>query len=171
MQNRLYLKAAKAAYENSLALFEDAKLLYRHKRYPRAYALSVLSCEEFAKAFLYKCIACGFVVDPNFSRDLDFHELKLAHLAHILSMAQVIRFIIAKLPKAIEHDKKYKEHSEHIAPSVFDRASRIDPMPLIDVLRGAHYFKILALYVDIKDGNLLRPTFMKKRHVMLFFIL
>lgn len=41
--------AARVA-ENARSLVSDAELLLEHERWPRAYALAVLSCEEFGKA-------------------------------------------------------------------------------------------------------------------------
>ena len=162
MIKKLYEKGAHAAYKNCLALLREAVLLYKNKKYARGYALAVLSCEEFAKAFLYKCIACGFVVDKDFRRDLGFHELKLAHLAYILSTTSALRSIRRELERAQTHDRKYKDHSRHITPKVYDRLKKIDRMPLINILKHAHYFKILAFYVDIRGGKLCTRRFVKK---------
>lgn len=161
MTNRLYEKGAHAAYKNCLTLLREAVLLYKNKKYARGYALAVLSCEEFAKAFLYKCIACGLVVD-SYMRDLDKHELKLAHLAHILSMAVALRSIRDELDRAQRHDRKYKDHSKHLAPKVYDKLATFDNSHLIYVLKLAHYYKIQALYVDVKDGKVSTPRFVKK---------
>src|ERR1700733_16072894 len=36
-------------FDNSLRLLEDAKILFKHKRFPSAAALAILSLEEFGK--------------------------------------------------------------------------------------------------------------------------
>ena len=161
MTNKLYEKGAHAAYKNCLALLREGVILYNHKKYARSYALAVLSCEEFAKAFLYKCIACGFVVD-SYVHDLDKHELKLAHLAHILSTAYALTIIRDELDLAQKHDRKFKDHSKHITPKVYDKLKTLDRKPLIYIVKWAHQQKMLALYVDIKDGKLHTPSFVKK---------
>lgn len=161
MTNRLYEKGARAAYKNCLALFREAVILYNHKKYARGYALAALSCEEFAKAFLYKCIGCGFVVD-SYVHDIDKHELKLAHLAHILSTAYALTTIRDELDRAQKHDRKFKDHSKHIWPKVYDKMKKLDTKPLVYLLQWAHRQKMLALYVDIKDGKLHTPNFIKK---------
>ncbi len=47
---RPYLNASDSAYQNSVSLRDDAALLFRHKRYARAAALSITGLEEAGKA-------------------------------------------------------------------------------------------------------------------------
>jgi AbiV family abortive infection protein len=59
---------------------EDAKVLYRSGRYARAYALGVLSAEEFAKAYIYKGFSKGWIEEDKVSlfRDsLTWHSAKI----------------------------------------------------------------------------------------------
>ena len=60
---KVYEEAAKAAYKNSLDLKTEARLLFDNSFYSRAYALAVLSFEEFSKAFLYKYVSSGIIED------------------------------------------------------------------------------------------------------------
>ncbi len=46
--NAIYEVAAKAAYTNSLELLDEAKILFQHSKFPRAYSLCILSMEEFS---------------------------------------------------------------------------------------------------------------------------
>jgi AbiV family abortive infection protein len=80
---KVYEDAARAAYTNSLNLLEEANILYKNSKYARSYALSVLSTEEFVKAFLYKCISVGLITDPEFKRDIRSHQEKIYHVTHL----------------------------------------------------------------------------------------
>jgi len=53
-------ETARAAYENGCSLKEDAIILFKADRFPRAAALAILSEEEFSKAFiLINCAGQG----------------------------------------------------------------------------------------------------------------
>lgn len=57
----LYAQGCVEAYGNSKSPVEDARILCSAGRYPRAYALGVLSAEEFAKSFVYKGFSEGWI--------------------------------------------------------------------------------------------------------------
>ena len=52
--------AAEKAFENSRDLLEDSKILFKKKKYARAFALSVTAAEEYAKSFEFKCELARF---------------------------------------------------------------------------------------------------------------
>ena len=57
----------KYCHENARQLIEDAKLLFKHKKYPRAVALAIIALEEYGKAELLIQLASG----PITKEDLD----------------------------------------------------------------------------------------------------
>jgi AbiV family abortive infection protein len=57
----LYGNMAMLSYENAYYLREEAKLLFDNQRYPRAFALAVLSIEEQTKSLICKCISAGIM--------------------------------------------------------------------------------------------------------------
>src|SRR5215204_5556978 len=102
--NRVYEKAAKAAYGNCLQLLNDANLLFNNSRFARGYALSILCLEEFAKSFLYKCVSVGLITDNEFDKDIRKHDEKLYHALHIMLLSYALGYREQKLLDAIEHD-------------------------------------------------------------------
>ena len=162
---KVYEDAAFAAYKNSLDLKTEAKLLFDNSYYSRAYALAVLSFEEFSKAFLYKCISAGLIEDRDFNRDIRNHEEKLFHVVHLLLMHYISFAKNEKLFKAIEHDKNEKDHSKHIAVEALKKSFTADPeeeKELMDkylrIFNDIHNVKLKALYVDIQKDKVILPN-------------
>ena len=67
---------AHAAYINGRALRDDAILLYKATRYPRAAALAILAEEEFSKAFILRTCANQDRWDSNVFCALRTHAKK-----------------------------------------------------------------------------------------------
>jgi hypothetical protein len=124
---------------------------------------------RICQSFLYKCIACGFVVDKDFRRDFGFHELKIAHFAHIFSTTIAFSLIHNELRKAQEHDRRYKVHDGHITPKVFDKLKQnaVKQSSIIKLLKHAHRLKVDSMYVDIRDDKISMP-FVKKKYCRVF---
>src|SRR2546422_3996235 len=162
MNNALYEKAAKAAYENSLDLLNEASILYEHGRYARACALTVFSCEEFAKAFLYKCNASGLIIDKKFEKDILKHDIKLAHFTHLIVSVFRMSSFDRQYEKSLKHDKGLKDHSMHILPDVFKKMAKLDVKPMMRLFKLSHDVRLLALYVDIEDNKVIRPNLIDK---------
>lgn len=69
-------ESARAAYLNGCELHEDAFLLFEAKRFPRSAALSILSEEEFSKAFILLICADQGRWDSNIYKSLRKHPEK-----------------------------------------------------------------------------------------------
>jgi AbiV family abortive infection protein len=50
---------AKSSYENALELYNESKILYKGKHYPRAYFLAIVCTEELTKAMICKNVWAG----------------------------------------------------------------------------------------------------------------
>jgi AbiV family abortive infection protein len=162
----VYEKAAKAAYENCLQLLDEANLLYNNSRFPRAYVLSILCLEEFAKSFLYKCVSVGLITDKDFDVDIKKHEEKLYHAVHIMLFPYAMGYRQQKFNEAIENDKHEKDHSKHVSLEAFERLYNIfkytDDIPEMtesvnEIFKDAHLLKLKGLYVDIQRNNIIIP--------------
>jgi hypothetical protein len=164
LMNEVYEKAAKAAYENCLQLLNDANLLYNNSRFPRAYVLSILCLEEFAKSFLYKCVSVNLITDMDFDADIKKHGEKLYHALHIMLFPYAMGYRQQKLFDAIEHDKYEKDHSKHISFEAFKRFYDIFKYSddtsemtesVLEVFKDAHLLKLKGLYVDVQHSNII----------------
>ncbi|MFQ5970417.1 MAG: AbiV family abortive infection protein [Nitrososphaerales archaeon] len=166
MNIELYEKAAKLAYANSLDLLKDANILFSHRRYARAFALGVLSCEEFTKAFLYKCVACGIIIDKNYYRDLRLHDLKLYHFIELITSNYAWRRIDGVRKKTSVYDQKFKDHSKHIFTKELDKIEDDVTQHVLNIINAfspINELKFRALYVDVLKNEVLIPkNFMKK---------
>jgi len=89
----LYARGSAEASRNSKDLLEDAKVLYRAGKYARAYALGVLSAEEYAKAFIYKGFSRGWVKEDQielFRNSLTSHKAKIGAFRILASMTYAL---------------------------------------------------------------------------------
>jgi len=154
--NKVYEDGAKAAHRNSLDLLEEANILYNSSKYVRAYALCVLSSEEFVKAFLYKRISVGVITDPDFKNDIRSHKEKIYHVLHLFLGPSVLDSRYRDFLTTIEHDKLEKDHSKHLGEEAFKRLYAFwndDKDNIIDkqqaIFRNADELKLKAIYVDM----------------------
>ena len=162
MQKR-YLEAAHAAYQNSLELLEEARLLYNNSRYARAFSLAVLASEEFSKSFLYKCRAEEFLSATSLSRMITDHEVKVNKALHILSFAVFFSKYESRIRDATEKDRLERNHREHQYPKVvlnsfIDWIGKPGFKELIDLLKYAHKSKLNAFYVDVRKRSVAVPN-------------
>lgn len=84
-ERRLCRRASAAAFHNAEALYRDARVLLRHRRYSRAAALAIIGCEEVGKALALAFAGIGRVPDVHLQkllRDLRYggrsHQSKQA---------------------------------------------------------------------------------------------
>lgn len=86
---------ADAAERNAVDLAVDARLLLDASRFPRAYALAVLSLEELGKLNLCRAVLAGTLDEPGFRRAWSNHMAKLerSHLEAIMSAATAQRLL------------------------------------------------------------------------------
>jgi AbiV family abortive infection protein len=80
----IYEAAAKAAYTNCLELLQEANILYAHSKFPRAYALCILSTEELAKSYFYECLSVGVNPTNESSKGLGNHDRKIFRAVNLL---------------------------------------------------------------------------------------
>ncbi len=156
----LYEKAARAAYENSLALLYEARLLARRSRFARAYALCVLSAEEHYKYFLYKSVSAGLIPASLIRHWVIDHEEKILGLIHLVVVPWVLAYHIEEIREALDRDRTEPDHSKHAYPSVMDWVNKTSPSlvrRLTSVLKHAHDLKLRALYVDSVKGKVIAP--------------
>jgi AbiV family abortive infection protein len=113
---RPYLNASHSAYQNSVSLRDDAVLLFRHKRYARAAALSITGLEEAGKALVLWFIGIGHVPESRRAEVLKAmrskHTLKQATALPLRVIGQVIplaRRIKFKIPKAQARPKNWSD--------------------------------------------------------------
>ena len=119
--NKTYEEGTQAAYKSSQSLLEEANIMFSSSKFARAYALGVLSAEELAKSFIYKCISVGLITDPDFRRDIRNHQEKIFHVIHILLFPSILRVRYKKFLEAGEHDKYEVDHSKHLGLEAFKR--------------------------------------------------
>jgi len=182
---RPYLNASHAADQNAVALRDDAALLFRHKRYPRAAALAVTGLEEAGKALVLWFIGIGHVQE---SRRVDVlkalrsqHTLKQATALPLNLIGQVVplaRRIFTKVPKPRERPKNWGEVERMMrdmlpaivagARALVDEAGLADTLPSIDdeanrrvkgslELRRQH-----GLYTDLSGTTVQSPADVKR---------
>ena len=74
-EETLRLTAA-ACFDNALALYAEASLLYKTEKFARASALAVIAVEEFAKSIIYLVAALMLDQRRLLPPKLDGHEMK-----------------------------------------------------------------------------------------------
>lgn len=156
----LYERAARAAYENSKSLLYEARLLAESSKFSRAYALCVLSTEEFCKAFLYKSVSAGLIGNRKVSKIVLIHSEKIERFIHIIVAPFVISQHWQEFYGAIQHDKNEPDHANHIFPKAVDEIGK-DVPHLVEILmaifKHAHKRKLDSLYVEVRGKELIIP--------------
>lgn len=158
--NAIYEVAAKAAYTNSLELLDEAKILFQHSKFPRAYSLCILSMEEFSKSFLYKCFESGIISREDLRRGCRNHGEKISHSVHLLLTGYIFWMNRHHLTCSINEDKGEPDHRNHIFPSVLLEAIVQEMLSetVLGIFGGSEDLKLKALYVDVVDEQLSLPN-------------
>ncbi|MCK0470878.1 AbiV family abortive infection protein [Halalkalibacter sp. APA_J-10(15)] len=122
--------AYRMVFENAKELIEEAKILYEHKKYARAYALAQIAHEELAKLpIIFHEATRMYYGERNnwksFNRRLRSHEYKNS-LNHLLIKAGNLK---TGLPEKMEDD-----------------------------VREVNNLKNSSLYADFKNNNYTKPT-------------
>src|SRR5579862_4093100 len=78
---------ANLVYENAKDLICDAQILFENQRIARAYALCVLSAEQFTKAVEAKIEEAGFKLEPITGSK---HEFRLARFALLMILPYLL---------------------------------------------------------------------------------
>lgn len=162
---KLYARGSAEAYRNSKDLLEDAEVLYEAKRYARAYALGVLSAEEFSKAYVYKGISkeWGVKYDAVFRNSLRKHKAKIGMFRIIASITYSLYSNPENWP--VVESGRLPERSKWDTPKaekiwkLFEKSQRL---------------KEDALYVRVKGKSFTTPrkqiTWQMSRDVLDFMI-
>lgn len=154
---KLYHEAAQTALNNTMEIFEESSLLHDHRKYPRAFALCMLSLEELTKSFVYRCISTGLLDEKGIRKILVNHPEKITHSGHLMAFAIMFVNHSDELTKAIDHDKKIKDHDKHIYPSILSIKGLESAEQVIETLQNAHPKKLDAIYVDVRENNIINP--------------
>ncbi len=152
---------------NAKEVLEEAGILFSNGRHARAYALAVLSAEEFSKAFLYRVVLAGITTYSKIQGDLRDHDKKLSHEIHVITGMYGYLTMRDRLHKALQHDKG-KPHSEHTFVNEMNHMIfhlLIDEnhpaykefTKIIDILNNAHKKKMKALYVETHGKKVSKP--------------
>jgi AbiV family abortive infection protein len=155
-----YENAARAAYENCLALLDESKILAEHSRFARAYALCVLASEEFCKSFLYKGVSTGLAKEADIRKALVRHSEKITRFVHLIIVPYLLSTNTEEIKKAKEHDKSELDHAKHLYPKLMEEilgeTSKRDEV--VSIFSNAQELKMKSFYVDMKGQTLIVPT-------------
>lgn len=80
----------KKIYDNACELLDDAELLFRHKKYARAYLCSHIAFEEFGKLPLLNTVA----LDIHYGKKVDWKKLNRMFRNHKSKITQSYTAII-----------------------------------------------------------------------------
>ena len=183
---RPYLNASHSAYENAVALKDDAALLFRHKRYPRAAALAVTGLEEAGKALVLWFIGIGHVQEarrPQLLQALRYkHALKQATALPLRVIGQILplarRLFTFRVPKPRARPKSWGE-VEHLmremlpaiiagAQALVDEAGLASDLPSIGqeaegIMKGGlELRRQRGLYTDMDEITVQSPADIKR---------
>lgn len=156
-KNNLYFKASKIANKNALNLCQESKLMIDNDYLARGFALGVLSIEESAKSFLYRCVSVDMLTEKKLKQIVVDHEKKLYQSGLILTLAFFIMDHLIKLAEIIERDKQKNEPNYSTFPSELTKHGLEAAKKAVDILRNAHKIKLDSLYVDVRDNKIVNP--------------
>jgi hypothetical protein len=84
----LLSEAANAAFQNSVDLFEEAKLLADYGKWARSYALALLAAEQYTKSFEFKCEQIGFKLAKVSAKKV--HAFRLLRFTFLLILPHLM---------------------------------------------------------------------------------
>jgi len=154
---KTYILASKVAFDNAVKLLEESKILQSTNHNARSYALSILSTEEISKTLLYRCVSVGLFEEQKIRKFIFNHQNKIKHSKNVMTILSMIADSSKEILQAIEHDET-KEHKDHIAADVYLAASKKALNSLKNPFSNAHFTKLEAIYVDVKEGKVLDPN-------------
>jgi AbiV family abortive infection protein len=94
----IYEAAAEATYKNCLELLDETNILYLHSKFSRAYALCILSVEEFSKSYHYKCLSVGV----NSNMRTNNHEEKISRAIRLLLSMYTFSKYVVEILRAVQ---------------------------------------------------------------------
>lgn len=153
----LFKKATDVALQNAEDLFEESLLLFENKFYPRAFSLGILTCEEMAKAFLYRCVSLEILQEDEISKLVKEHEEKIRQSGDLMALAWLFSEHLDEINKAIEHDKNYPDHKDHIFNDVLGKLIPDSARIVVKNILKAQNLKLDSLYVHVQENNIINP--------------
>jgi hypothetical protein len=109
--------AANEAFQNSVDLLEEAKLLRDHKKWARSYALAVLAAEQFTKSFEFKCEEAAFNLEKVPPKRM--HAFRLARFEQLLILPHLVYVdhynALAKLSPGLTRKEPNRQFIESIS--------------------------------------------------------
>jgi AbiV len=150
LPRKLLEKAALAAFQNSNDILEESKLLFNNEKWARAYVLALLSAEQFATCFEFRCEMAGFKMQTISQKGWE-HGIKPARVALVfivpLIMNLAARNLMAKLAG-----------QTFVLQIDADNQKSIELLYRIFKTDDPQKKRSLALYVDIKGQEVLMPS-------------
>jgi len=83
-----YLQLYRACISNSFSLIEEARLLYKHKYYARAFFLALTADEELGKSQLIADFINDCFSQEEFEKAFRDHDLKIAYNRRYLTLSE-----------------------------------------------------------------------------------
>lgn len=157
-KNQLFLKSSKTALNNSTRLYQESKLLLDNDHLARGFSLCVLTIEELAKAFLYRCVSVNLIDESKTRKFVKDHKKKITQSALILTFAVFITEHLVDLVNALKHDKTKPDHKDHTYPTELTKAGFSSIKKIIEALSGTHETRLDCLYVDIREDKIIDPN-------------
>jgi AbiV family abortive infection protein len=130
---------ARAALDNAAELLSDARVLLEAGRWPRAYALAVLSAEEFGK--FHSCVVAGSYESDDAAAWAGFWRKFTSHRPKLTTWAGQLVDLLDWGPVGSKGDAEWKRAWD-------DRKHTVDVG-----LNG----KLASLYVDFDNGKVNIP--------------
>lgn len=90
-----------ACIRNALDLLRDARILFRHRRYARAFALAYTAYEEFGKGQIVSDFITGICSKPEFDDAFRRHDLKSSY-----NKRKIAIYSDKSKPPTVEYDAK-----------------------------------------------------------------
>jgi AbiV family abortive infection protein len=151
--NQIYRRLALASYYNAVDLLRDSKILFEEKKFPRAYALLVLSAEELVKSVTYKNISVGITkpedlqVKEKRTTILKIHESKQRLAFKGLFLSQIFHDNLDLAQRAIR--------GESVSESLWNtrKADKLE-----SIFAGIEIRKQDALYVRKQKKRIITPN-------------
>lgn len=156
-RKELFKKASHIALDNAVELFEDAAILFELKRYPRAFSLGILTCEEMAKTFIYQCVALEILQEDEINKLVKVHEEKILKSGHLMTLAILFSDHMDEIVKAINHDNDKPDHKDHIFNDVMNKYGMHSAAIVVKNLINAQSLKLDSLYVHVRENKIINP--------------
>lgn len=153
-KEELYLHASKIALNNSKLIYDEANLLSNENHPARAFALTIISLEESAKAFLLRLISLNIVEEKKTMDFVRNHDNKLLQSSKILSFSMKIADVILDLIKMSETEGRIPKVPEWDNYKINVKAWA----ELFDKVSKFHKIKLDSFYVDVRGDEIIDPN-------------